>query len=313
MWVCADAVSGYVHTFEVYTGANDTHSGNPKGVTYSVVMHLLENLFEKGYTVYMDNFYTSPMLFIDLLEKKTKASGTVKVTRSNFPKSIKPSSKVSRGTYKFMYYKSLIATHWYDNRDVYALSTATDDAIVEVPRRIESDIVNVSCPEIIQDYNSFMGGVDICHQYLCYYSVGRKSMKWWRRVFWRLHDIAIVNAYIIYKYNSRTSLKQLITPKQFRLEIAKELANPNLLARKILGRSPSLQLDRLKGKCFLYRSDLRSQCAVCSYRKRKTSPRGKKYKEKKIKTRCLKCQVNLCVGKCNELYHTKVNYRSPQY
>ena len=158
-----------------------------------------------------------------------------------------------------------------------------------------------------------MGGVDICDQYLCYYSVGRKSMKWWRRVFWRLHDIAIVNAYIIYKYNNRTNLKHLITPKQFRLEIAKELANPNLLARKIPGRSPSLQLDRLKGKHFLYCSDVRSRCAVCSYRKRKTSPRGKKYKDKKIKTRCLKCQVNLCVGKCNELYHTKVNYRSPQY
>ena len=76
-----------------------------------------------------------------------------------------------------MYYKSLIATHWYDNCDVYALSTATDDAIVEVPRHIESDTVNVSCLEIIQDYNSFMAGVDICDQYLCYYSVGRKSMK----------------------------------------------------------------------------------------------------------------------------------------
>ena len=38
VWVCADAVTGYVHTFQVYTGADDTHSKHPKGVTYSVVI-----------------------------------------------------------------------------------------------------------------------------------------------------------------------------------------------------------------------------------------------------------------------------------
>ena len=206
VWVCADAVTGYVHTFEIYTGADDIHSKHPKGVTYSIVMHLLEhlleNLFEKGHIVYMDNFYTSPILFADLLEKTT-ASGTVKVSRTNFLKSIKPTSKVSRA--------NLCITN--------QIPTATGDAVVQVPRRIESDVVDVTCPEIIQDYNSFMGGVDICD----HYSVGRKSMKWWRRIFWGLHDIAIINAYIIYKYNNRTSLKQLLTPKQFRLEIAKEL------------------------------------------------------------------------------------------
>ena len=131
-------------------------------------------------------------------------------------------------------------------------------------------------------------------------------------IFWHLHDIAIINAYLIYKYNNHNSLHNLLTPKQFCLELAKELANPYILSRKTFGRSPSLELDRLKSKHFLYRSDVRT-CTVCSYRKRKASPRGKKYKDKKIKTRCLKCQVNLCEGKCSELYHTKVDYRSSMY
>ena len=49
----------------------------------------------------------------------------------------------------------------------------------------------MSCPEIIADYNQFMGDVDLCDQYICYYSVGRKNMKWWR-----LHDHAIMNAIV---------------------------------------------------------------------------------------------------------------------
>ena len=67
VWMCADAVTGYAHTFEVYTGADEVHSKHPRGVTYSVVMHLLEHLLDKGYTVYMDNFYSSPVLFLDLV------------------------------------------------------------------------------------------------------------------------------------------------------------------------------------------------------------------------------------------------------
>ena len=311
VWMCADAVTGYAHTFEVYTGADEVHSKHPKGVTYSVVMHLLEHLFDKGYTVYMDNFYSSPVLFLDLVDKNIAASGTAKTNRTNFPEYLKPDSKVPRGTCTFMYYKSLTATHWYDNRDVYALSTAVDDTVVQVRRRVENEVIDVTCPEIIQDYNSFMGGVDICDQYMCYYSLGRKSMKWWRRIFWRLHDIAITNAYVIYKYNHRNSLKKMLTHQQFRLELAKQMAHPYVLSRKNPGRRPKKNLDRLKGKHFLYHSQIRARCAVCSYKK--TTSRGKKYKDKKIKTRCFKCEVNLCVGKCNELYHTKVEYKSSQY
>ena len=308
IWMCADAVTGYAHTFEVYTGADEVH---PKGVTYSVVMHLLENLLGKGYTVYMDNFYSSPVLFLDLVGKNTAACGTVKTNRMNFPEDLKPALKVPRGTCTFMYHKSLFATHWYDNRDVYALSTAVGDTTVQVHRHVETEVIDVTCPEIIQDYNSFMGGVDICDQYICYYSLGRKSMKWWRRIFWCLHDIAITNAYVIYKYNNRNSLKKILTHQQFRLELAKQLAHTYVLSRRSQGRPPKQDLDRLKGKHFLYHSRIRTRCAVCSYKK--VTPRGKKYKDKKVKTRCFKCGVNLCVGKCDELYHTKVDYKSSHY
>lgn len=59
----------------------------------------------------------------------------------------------------------------------------------------------VEKPEIINDYNCFMGGVDVVDQHLVYYAIGRKGLKWWRRVFYRLLEMAIVNSYAIYKLN----------------------------------------------------------------------------------------------------------------
>lgn len=57
----------------MYTG-KDTECTN--GLAYGVVMHLLEDLQEKGRVLYVDNF-TSPLLFEDLFERGTYASVTI--------------------------------------------------------------------------------------------------------------------------------------------------------------------------------------------------------------------------------------------
>ena len=43
-----------------------------------------------------------------------------------------------------------------------------------------------------------MNGVDKCDQYLNYYSMGRKSIKWWKIVFFKLIELCVVNAMVIY-------------------------------------------------------------------------------------------------------------------
>ena len=49
--------------------------------------------------------------------------------------------------------------------------------------KFEGQAKEIDCPLIIPDYNNYMGGVDLADQAMCYYSVGRKTMKWWRRCF----------------------------------------------------------------------------------------------------------------------------------
>ena len=66
--------------------------------------------------------------------------------------------------------------------------------------RIDSRQGEISIKHLVVDrYNQGMGGVDKADQYAVYYSIERKSKKWWRKlVFWLL-EVAIMNSYILYK------------------------------------------------------------------------------------------------------------------
>ena len=308
MWVCADAVNGYIYTFDVYCGANSTTAATSNGVAYGVVFKLIEPCLRKGYTVYMDNYYSSPLLYKDLLDAGTTASGTLRSNRRNFPKSLKQKSKsVPRGTTTFAFHDNITVVKWCDNRDVYAISTLYSNSMTRVKHQVDGNAKEIPCPEIIEDYNTFMGGVDMADQAMCYYSLGRKTLKWWRRVFWRLHDMAITNAFVIYKMNNATSLQKVQTNRQFRLTLAEKLVAGMVASRRGPGCPPTQSISRLTGKHFPYRHRTRQRYCVCAYKKK--SPRGKKYKDKKIATWCPKCEVHLCIGHCFECYHTRVNYK----
>ena len=136
-----------------------------------------------------------------------------------------------------MYHGDITALKWLDNKDVRAMSTHISNGLTMVKRRCgnTSSKIDVPCPEIISDYNQFMGGVDLTNQFICYYSVGRRNIKWWRKVAWRLHDHAICNAHVIYKYNNRTSLKKSMTNLQFQLHLIHALTDSLLQVRLTSG------------------------------------------------------------------------------
>ena len=54
-------------------------------------------------------------------------------------------------------------------------------------------------PMVVDRYNQGMGGVDKADHYAVFYSIKRKSKKWWRKLMFWLLEVAIVNSYILYK------------------------------------------------------------------------------------------------------------------
>ena len=83
----ADAVNGFVCGFDVYCGKNETSCANNASVfdpqctqTTKTVVGLLDSvqLLDKGHFVYLDNFYNSYKLSLELLPRHIFVCGTLK-------------------------------------------------------------------------------------------------------------------------------------------------------------------------------------------------------------------------------------------
>src|SRR3954453_13744681 len=73
-------------------------------------------------------------------------------------------------------------------------------------------------PVVIDDYNHFMGGVDIADQLRGHYGTQLPVRRTWMPLFFWLLDTAIINSYLIIK-QSNTNISQ----KDFRIQLVWDL------------------------------------------------------------------------------------------
>ena len=309
LWTLCEAETGYCLQFQVYTGKTENDSGEVQaehGLTYRVVFDLMKYYFDKGYVVFLDNFYTSYQLFVDLLSKGTGACGTVRSNRFGYPKQLQGKRKMEKGEAIFYCTNGVTAVRWFDKRDVHALSTIHGNEMVSIPPR-RSENQPVSKPMLIVDYNRYMNGVDRCDQLLTYYALNRRSTKWWKKVFFRLLDLCIINSMVLYfsMFPEKGAKRQ--AHKQFRMELAHELVQPLLdrnaesdSLRTPCGRPCNSDEVRLKGKHFAISQQPRRRCVVCAYQKGESG----KLQNKKTVNFCPKCNKYVCKD-CFEFYHTR--------
>ena len=85
LWVLADSATGYTWNFEVYRGKQG-ETVSSKGLHFDVVMNLVDGLEKQGFVVYIDNFYSSSVLFEELVQQGFGAVGTINPTREKCSK-----------------------------------------------------------------------------------------------------------------------------------------------------------------------------------------------------------------------------------
>ena len=191
-------------------------------MTHAVVLKLLEGLEYRGHHVYMDNYYSSPSLFQDLKRLKFVACGTVRTNRRGVPDEI--NAKLQKGEIVSKKIDDdVMALKWMDKRPIAMLTTVHDDSVVTKQRRTraaQNGVEEVQKPVVVERYNEFMGGVDTGDQLLSY-GFSHRTLKWWRRAFFHLIEVAIVNVYIMYLMTPCEGRR--LTHKTFRIQLTKEL------------------------------------------------------------------------------------------
>ena len=198
LWIRADAMTGYVYQFDVYTGRNDSDAGGV-GLAARVVQKLAESIHITHTHLAFDNYFSSVELLTDLLDKDLYATCTVRSNRG-LPEIATQRPNLNKGQSEWMTKSSVAYVQWMDTKCVHVLSTAFDpNTVVDVKRKQKDGTrLSVTCPKPVFEYTQHMGGVDRFDQRRSMYSVRRRSRKWWMRLLYFVIDAAVVNAYILY-------------------------------------------------------------------------------------------------------------------
>ena len=284
--------TGYTSVFNVYLGGEkDKPKPKEQLVSYKTVVNLLERaeFLDKGYTVYMDNFYSSPTLFHDLQARKTFAVGTVGPNRKHMPNfTVKKKGELEFASSPL----GMLALRWVDKKKVNLLSTIHKNPdLKEVASKVPGKVKTK--PQVVLDYNLGKTGVDVSDQMASYYNIRRKSVKWYQTLFWHMVDMALCNSFLVWKYlggRTRSNASQL----QFRKDlIIGWLGYDNWQSPR---KRPCPVARPVAVDCLLEENDRWLKCRWC-YTHWKS--------RKDTRYWCPQCRVPLCPGHCFNSYHSE--------
>ncbi|RZF41384.1 hypothetical protein LSTR_LSTR000098 [Laodelphax striatellus] len=322
VFVVSDAVNGYVCAMEPYMGSITTSNlDRPELLATSrIVLSLIQKLQQtygsvEGLKVFTDRYYTSVELAKELYLKKIHLTGTVNRNRKGLPREIRIKPKLKRGEMLSLRKDNdnddpsfIHVLEWKDKRPVTVLTTLYDNK-TEIVKRIVKGGVEESIikPSIICRYNEYMGGVDISDHYIASYAFTRRSIKWWRKVFFWLLEVAIVNSFILCNTNRPPGMKDM-RQRKFRKKLILALVG-DVRNTKKRGRPSVTEEDvRLNGKLHIPQMlDARKgkDCAVCSDR----SALGERKRTRMYCDTCLN-KPGLHAGQCFQRYHTLKKFKN---
>ncbi|XP_064619519.1 piggyBac transposable element-derived protein 4-like [Lineus longissimus] len=301
VWALCESGTGYCLNWSVYTGGREIPGDY--GLGYDVVRTISSDFMNKGHHIYMDNFFTSPKLLLDMEDDGTGCCGTVRPQRVGMPPGFQE-IRLRRGDPPvFKQSGNLMAVNWHDVKRVKVLSSVHEEGVVQKEirdRNAPNGIRNVDKPTVISKCNAYIGGVDTFDQLLQSYEYQHKSQKWYMPLYHRVREIALVNGFILYKTVNPDSNK---TSKEFRYDVIDGLLDGTQSSRKRPGQrsqnpTPARLTERHFGRA--PKKGFNPDCVVCSDRniKRVQTSHG-----------CRECDQAMCWPRCFEIYHTIDDYK----
>ena len=79
-------------------------------------------------------------------------------------------------------------------------------------------------PAAVQDYRLHMSGVDKSDQLMAYMPLKRKSIKWWKKLFFHFFTLSVVQSYILSEKHHRAAGRPKTPLKAFIVSLANALS-----------------------------------------------------------------------------------------
>ena len=356
LYALNDSKCGYMSNFFLYQGKAEIRPAGVTATQWPVQKLLSPRQYQNlNHIICTDNWYTSISVLLFLASIGCAFVGTIKVNKSGLPTvGIFPKTgrgKKRRGDMKAM--KANISasatnpvhaylTAWQDNKPVHMLSSFPSFK-TQVGRQIEIPggvwIKRLfPIPTIIRLYNWYMGGTDSMDQRLSYYRPHLKAVSWVPRMLCHFINIAVVNAYILYKeYYGKGKDYHLIEFTEVLIDqLAEEYAEAVKSARSSTVRTRIWRTKHSWEKSYLERISGIHPCIITTtaephFRKPKNpvssimagrsatinNYRGKcMLCSRDIQTRCKQCNVHLCVyvqegsleNSCFQVFHSEKKF-----
>ena len=196
-YVAAESSTGYIWGLRTYSG-----QGNKLD---ELIPFLLGDLANKGYHLYMDNFYNSVQRCDLLLGLGTHVCGTIRRQRGEpealkkytVPTQLKENERLSRHNGE-----GVLMTVWRDGKKlVRMVSTIHEDQEVEVSERQKGQAAPLRRlkPVAVAEYNRYMNGVDRMDQRIAYYPFTRRSVRWSLKYTFYMFQLCFANAFVVYR------------------------------------------------------------------------------------------------------------------
>ncbi|UYV77519.1 hypothetical protein LAZ67_15001349 [Cordylochernes scorpioides] len=110
--------------------------------------------------------------------------------------------KLKIGETEAKHTQNLLALKYKDKREVFMLSTMHKNEFANTNKRDKVTNLPIQKPSAVIDYNQKMGTVDQKDMLLSSIGCLRKSLKWYKKLFFHFIDTFLLNAYSLYLVNT---------------------------------------------------------------------------------------------------------------
>lgn len=201
---------------------------------------------------------------------------------------------------------------WKDNKIVTLLSSFTGELPFSQVKRYdkkEKKSIDISCPNVVKEYNRHMGGVDLLDGLIGRYKIQMRTKKWYLRLFYHLVDMTIINSWLLYRKISTQRGEKYLPLAKFRAELAYCLCKQGQTSTSKRGRPSDVEKNiqtkksRSATTSYVPPKDVRQDSynhwpTYNQTRQRCKMPGCKSFSFIK----CSKCGLNLCLNKTNNCF-----------